>query len=456
MTLEQFFNILRARKWIAISTFFFVLLVALIYSLSLTKQYTAEAKIAIDGKALDPVTGQQLSGYSGFLATQIEMIQSNSVALKVVNDLGIVNLPEAQAQFQAATQGKGDIRNWFAESLLKGLNVVPSGESNVITVAYTSADPKFAASLANNFTKAYIRTTIDNKIASAQQNNAFFQEQLKSLQKNLEQAQNKLYEYQQNHGIVGADERLDIETQRLNELSSQVVGAQTQTFDAQSRVKGGVSAPDVLNHSLIQQLKGSLAVQEAKYEQLSEKNGPNHPHNLQAIAEINATREQLNKLMKQYAGGLSGAAANSVSRQAALASALQEQKEKVLDLKSQRTEIEVLLRNVENAQRAYDQALQKFTQTMLESRLDQSNISIIKEATEPASPSKPNTKLNIAISVIVGLLIGVGAAMFTELINRKVRSKDDIESTLGLLVLADFVEPKVRRNLFSRLHGVKS
>lgn len=456
MTLEQFLNILRARKWIALSVFFTVIIATLLVSWSLTKQYTAEAAIAIDGKAVDPVTGQQISGYSGFMATQVEMISSQSVALKVIDALGIANLPEAQAQFQAATKGKGDIRNWFAESLLKGLRVIPSGESNVININYTAADPKFAATLANNFAEAYIRSTIDRKIAAAQQNNLFFQEQLKTLQSNLENAQNKLSEYQQKHGIVGSDERLDIETQRLNELSTQVVGAQSQTFDAQSRARGGVIAPDVLNHPLIQQLKGQIASQEAKYKQLSEKNGANHPHNQQAMAELNATKSQLDEFMRQYAGGLNSSAGDSASRQASLNAALQAQKAKVLDIKSQRTEIEVLLRNVDNAQRSYDQALQRFSQTMLESRSDQSNIAIIKTASEPTNHSKPNTPLNLVLGLFVGLLLAIGFAMLAELIDRRIRSKDDIEDILNLVVLADLIQPKSKKYRLGRLYGVKS
>ncbi|QLI82546.1 chain length determinant protein EpsF [Chitinibacter fontanus] len=458
MTFEQFLNILRARKWIAIAVFATVLLTTLVVSLILPKQYTAEATVAIDIKAADPVTGQPVAGYMApsFMATQVDMISSQNAALKVVDTLGLTRLPEAQAQFQEATQGRGDIRNWFAETLLKNLEVKPSRESNVINLEYTATDPGFAAALANAFSQAYIRTTVEIKAAAAQQNNAFFQEQLKSLQANLEKAQNKLSEYQQEKGIVGSDERLDIETQRLNELSSQLVGAQTQTFDAQSRARGGSVAPDVLNNPLIQQLKAQLSTQEAKYKELSEKNGPNHPHNQQALAELNATRAQLGELMSQYAGGLSSAAGNSASRQASLQAALQAQKEKVLQLKSERSTLDVLQRNIDNAQRSYDQALQRISQTMLESRSDQSNISIIKSAVAPLKHSSPRTLLNMVLAVFVGGLLAVGFAMLAELIDRRVRSKEDIENMLGLSVLADLVPPPTKNSRFGRFAGAKA
>ncbi|WP_047393345.1 chain length determinant protein EpsF [Chitinibacter sp. ZOR0017] len=458
MTFEQFLNILRARKWIALLVFATVLLTTLVVSLLLPKQYTAEATVAIDIKAADPVTGQPVAGYMApsFMATQVDMISSQNAALKVVDTLGLTQLPEAQAQFQEATKGRGDIRNWFADTLLKGLDVKPSRESNVINLEYTATDPQFAATLANGFAQAYIRTTVDIKTAAAQQNNAFFQVQLKSLQANLEKAQATLSEYQQANGIVGSDERLDIETQKLNELSSQLVGAQAQTFDAQSRARGGQIAPDVLNNPLIQQLKAQLSQQEAKFKELSEKNGPNHPHNQQALAELNATRAQLNELQSQYAGGLNSAAGNSASRQASLQAALQAQKDRVLELKNQRAKLDVLQRNVDNAQRSYDQALQRFSQTMLESRADSSNISILKSAVAPLKHSSPKTVLNLILAIFVGALLAIGFAMLAELIDRRVRTPDDIENMLGIKVLADLLPPAPRKRKFGRLSGVNA
>ncbi|WP_293935282.1 chain length determinant protein EpsF [Iodobacter sp.] len=458
MTLEQFLNILRARKHIGIAVFATVILVTLIISLILPKQYTSDAALAVDIKANDPVTGQQVAGFlaPSFMATQVEMIGSQNGALKVVDTLELTKLPEAQAQFAEATKGQGDIRNWFAESLLKGLEVKPSRESNVINLSYTATDPQFAATLANAFTQAYIRTTIDIKVASAQQNNIFFQEQLKTLQANLEKTQKKLSEYQQEKGIVATDERLDLEMQRLNEISSQLVGAQSQTFDAQARARGGQSAPDVLNNPLILQLKGQLSAQEAKLKELAEKNGPNHPHYRQALAEVTATQSQLNDLMTQYSGGLSGVAGNSQSRQASLNEAMKAQKERVLELKSGRANIDVLQRNVDNAQRSYDQALQRFSQTMLESRLDQSNITILKSATPPLKHSSPRILLNLVLAIFVGSILAVGSVMLAELFDRRIRSKEDIEMMLGISVLADLPLPaRNKKRKFGRLLGVK-
>ena len=388
------------------------------------------------------MTGSPVQGYlaPSFMATQVDIIQSQSVALKVVDGLGLTAIPALRDSWLAATGGRGDMRFWLADRLLSRLDVQPSRESNVITLAYTSPDPRFSATVTNAFAEAYIRMLGEMRTAAAFQSNQFFQQQLKELQAKLEAAQQQLSSYQQEHGIVASDEKVDIETQRLNELSSQLVGLQSATADARSRVRGGVTAPDVLNNPLIQQLKNQLASQEAKFNELAQKNGPNHPHYQQAQAELEATRSQLQQLMAQYAGGLDSAAGNAASRQGALEGALQQQKARVLELKTQRAKLDVLQRDVDNAQRSYDQALQRFSQTALESRSEQANISMLKSAVEPTAPASPRLLVNMLLAVFVGLLMGVISALLAELFDRRVRASSDIETLLGLPVLAVLAE----------------
>ncbi|WP_144371831.1 chain length determinant protein EpsF [Vogesella urethralis] len=442
MNISQFVQIIKARKWVGIAAFGTVVLATAATTVLMQKQYMAEAALAVDVKAVDPVTGSPVQGYlaPSFMATQVDIIQSQSVALKVVDGLGLTAIPALRDSWLAATGGRGDMRFWLADRLLSRLDVQPSRESNVITLAYTSPDPRFSATVTNAFAEAYIRMLGEMRTAAAFQSNQFFQQQLKELQAKLEAAQQQLSSYQQEHGIVASDEKVDIETQRLNELSSQLVGLQSATADARSRVRGGVAAPDVLNNPLIQQLKNQLASQEAKFNELAQKNGPNHPHYQQAQAELEATRSQLQQLMAQYAGGLDSAAGNAASRQGALEGALQQQKARVLELKTQRAKLDVLQRDVDNAQRSYDQALQRFSQTALESRSEQANISMLKSAVEPTAPASPRLLVNMLLAVFVGLLMGVISALLAELFDRRVRASSDIETLLGLPVLAVLAE----------------
>lgn len=453
MSLQQFLQILNARRIALIAVFFTVVSLALIISLVMPKQYTAEAVIAIDTVKMDPVTNLPMSGSQtlGYMATQIDIIGSHETALKVVNLLKLDSFPEAREQFAEENDGRGDIRDWLADSLLKNLDVKPSQESNVITLQYTSQDPAFSSTMANSFVEAYKQLIIEIRASSAQQNSIFFQQQMTSLQQKLEQAQKKLSDYQQSQGIVATDERLDIETQRLAEISSQLVNAQAQSIDADSRQQQGKEvAPDVLNNPLIQQLKGQLAQQEANFKQIAAKEGPNHPLYKQAQAELGATRAQLANLIRQYTTGLTNSADNAQLRQDSLKKALAEQKSKVLALKAQRADLDILQRGVDSAQQIYDLAMQKLAQAAMESNSDVTNVAVLKAAPEPLKHSKPRVLVNMIIACFLGLLLGVAFALVLELLDRRIRSVADIEQLLQLPVLADLSDEYSSKAIFKR------
>ena len=440
MTFKQFLQILNARRLALAAVFFTIVITALILSLVLPKQYTAEAVIAIDTVKIDPISNMPMSGQlvPSYLATQVDILASHQTALKVVELLKLDSFAEAREQFEDEAKGKGDIRDWLADNLLKNLDVKPSRESNAISLQYTSPDPAFASTLANTFVEAYKQVIIEIRASSAQQNSIFFQQQMTSLQQKLEAAQKKLADYQQSQGIVATDERMDIETQKLAEISSQLVNAQAQRIDAVSRQQQGKDvAPDVLNNPLIQQLKGQLAQQEANFKQLAAKEGPNHPQYKQAQAELSATKAQLSALINQYSKGLTNTAENAQQRLDNLQQALIEQKGKVLALKAQRAELDILQRGVDNAQRIYDLAMQKLAESAMESSSDATNVAVLKAAPEPIKHSKPKLLINLILACFLGSLLGVSFALLLELQDRRIRTAADIEQLLKVPMLAD-------------------
>lgn len=438
MTFQQIFKILVARKKIVISVALLVIIVTGGISFILPKQYTAEVSIAIDTVKVDPLTNMPLAGQlvPGYLATQVDIITSHNTARKVVEIVGLNHIPEAQEKYQTATNGKGDIVDWLADSIVKDLDVIPSRESSVITLRYTSQDPAFASTMANTYVDAYKKAIIEMRSNLAQQNNLFFQQQLQSLQAKLESAQNDLAEYQQVQGIVASDERIDIENQHLNDLSAQLAAAQGALIDAQSRVnEGKYIAPDVLNNPLIQQLKSQLAIQQANFNQISSKEGPNHPIYKQALAELNSARSQLEEQIVQYSHSLDNTAKNMKERLTNLKLAVESQKKRVLELKAQRTRMDVLQRDVDNAQQTYLLAMQKLSESSLESSSDMTNISILKAAPEPIKPSKPKVFLNLLIATFLGGVLSILSALLIEKYDRRIRCVYDAEQILNFPTL---------------------
>jgi polysaccharide biosynthesis transport protein len=265
MSISQLMAIILARKWIALWVFVVTVLVATILSFLLPKTYYASATLVINTKGTDPVTGLTLPAtlMPGYIATQLDIVRSRNVALKVVDQLKIAENPTAKERFLEATQGMGDINDWYADQFLQSVDVKPSRESSVIEISYTGADPEFSAAMANAFANAYISTNLQLKTNPAKQAAEFFDNQIKGLRENVEKARAKLSAYQNAHGITSSEGRLDVEMARLEELSSQLVAAQAQTYDSNSRqtqLKRGVvsESPEILANGLIQGLKSQL------------------------------------------------------------------------------------------------------------------------------------------------------------------------------------------------------
>src|SRR5207344_1854958 len=112
---------------------------------------------------------------------------------------------------------------------------VSSPGSNVINIAYRSADARFAATVANAYVQAYLETSIELRVDPAKQYSGFFTEQQKSARDALEAAQNKLSAFQKEKGIIGSDDRFDLEMSRLNMLTQNLVQIQSQRVDTTTR-----------------------------------------------------------------------------------------------------------------------------------------------------------------------------------------------------------------------------
>ncbi|HRH79841.1 MAG TPA: chain length determinant protein EpsF [Thiobacillaceae bacterium] len=440
MNFTQFLLILKARWLVALLALLVTVGTTVAISLLLPKNYTATATLVVDSKAKDPITGVLLPAQllPGYMATQVDIIQSQNVALRVVDGLKLTQIPSIREAFSKATKGQGDIRYWMADLLLKKLDVKPSRESSVMQISFEGSDPRFATVVANAFAQAYIRTNLDLRVQPARLTTAWYEDQVKQLREDLEKAQARLSAYQRDKGLVASDERIDVETARLAELSSQLVAAQAQTYDTASRqAQSGNALAEVEQNPLVQNLKAEVARSESQLLQLAEKVGRNHPQYLRAQAEFDSLRGKLDKETKTATRTVSTTAKVAQGREGEIRSALAAQKNKVLSLKQQRDEAAVLIRDLENAQRLYDAALQRYGQTRLESQSTQTDIAVLNPAIQPLEPSSPKVLLNTLLAVFLGTLLGVGLALLTEMLDRRVRSSEDLVTSLDIPVLGE-------------------
>jgi chain length determinant protein EpsF len=440
MNLQQFLRILRARYRVVLLTLLGTVAITVGVSFLLPAQYKATTSVVVDVKSPDPIAGMVLPALAmpGYMATQVDIINSDRVARKVVRSLRLDQNADVAEDWRKDTGAKGSIDAWLGQLLQKNLDVKPSRESNVINITFKSPNPAFAAALANAFAQAYIDTNIELKVEPARQYAGWFETRSRELRETLEKAQKRLSDYQLKHGIVATDERLDSESQKLADLQAQLVIAQTQNADATSkRGTAGDSLPEVMQSGLVQQLKSDVARAEAKLKDLSGRLGRNHPQYQGAESELAMLKQKLAEEIVRVTSSVSAAGHISKGKENEIRANIEATKKRILELKQGMGEAQLLRQEAESAQRAYEAVTQRANQSNLESQTQQTNVSVLSPATEPTEPSSPRILLNTLLAIFLGTLLGVGAALVLELANRRIRSRDDLEQAVGLPVLAE-------------------
>lgn len=374
MNVNVLLVIFKARSGLILFTLVLTVIASILFTLMQPSRYVAKTSLVLNVSGATPFEQGSMSAQltASYLATQLDIISSRSVALKVVDNLDLEGDQKLKRLLLQDHDGSMLVRDRLASKLSKSLKVFPSRDSRVVDIAFTFTDPELAALMANAFADAYIETNLELNMEPAARSAVWFDDQIKTFRIRLEEAQRRLTDYQQKQGIVMIDERLDTETNRLNELSKSFVEAQAKTYDVKSR-------------------------------QL----GQNHPEYVRAI-----------------------------KRERSLKSSLDEQKKRFLEIKRQRDELDVLVREVETEQQAYGSMLKRFYETKLESQFNQTNISILNRAATPVGPSSPNLIINLFSAVFLGLILGGVLAFLVEIFDRRIRTEEDVEDVYGAKLLA--------------------
>jgi chain length determinant protein EpsF len=445
---SQFLQLLRARRRLFWTVFGPIMAAAIAITAILPKAYVGEVQVIVDSKASDPITGLVMPQLleSANLATQIDVITSHNVAVKVVDALHLASEPGLQAQFHDETDGEGSIRDWLADKLSGRLEVKPSRQSNMITIRFLAASPEFASRGANTFADAYIQTSMELTADPARRQSSWFDSQIRVLRSNVETAQRRLSEFQRQEDILAGDDHLDVETAKLAELTTQLVGAQATMYDAQTRLRQMNQAlarneldelPDILGNPLLQSMKVDLTRLQGTLAQTAQRFDHNHPQYISAAAQVSALQAKLAAELATAKGSINQAAEIAQRRAAELQRAVDAQKARILGLKRRHDSLDVLKHDVDAAQHAYDAAGQRASEVRLQGQLDQSNIAVLNAAIPPLKAARPRWWLNLLIGFVLGMTFALGSVLISELRNRRVRSREDLTRYADLVVLAE-------------------
>ncbi len=344
MSPTRFLTILRRHVW-------HILLAALVCGgttaflvKDLPAQYKATSQVIIDINASTSGTGADLSPFiiDKYIATQVDILSSQAVALRVVDKLNLAGAPPAT---DAGAQSKADAkaqREKIASALRELISVKPGRDSSVLTITATANDPVDARDLANAWAMQYLAETIDMRVNPAKQSSAFLREEAEKLRKTLELAQAKVADFQRQYGLTSSDERLDVESVRLAELTSELTRTEALRIEASNRRSvaddagrrlAGADLPSVQQDALIGTLRSTIATLEGRRRERASVLGENHPELVKIGEELESAQAQLREATASLTRGIRLTQRMTTQRETELAAAVERQRAKVVELR---------------------------------------------------------------------------------------------------------------------------
>jgi uncharacterized protein involved in exopolysaccharide biosynthesis len=193
--------------------------------------------------------------------------------------------------------------------------------------------------------------------------------------------------------------------------------------------------PEIMANAAISAARGDLTRAEAALQTASNDLGPNHPVHQRLAGDVQTNRDKLANEMKKVVTALGNTAQQAQRREDELKNALAEQHKRILAQKDYRIEMASMTRDVDSMQRAYDSALTRLVAAQVESRANQTSVAVLTPAVEPIQAAFPRLGLISILAVLVGALLAAGVVFLLETMDRRVRSRADLESRLAVPTL---------------------
>jgi polysaccharide biosynthesis transport protein len=434
---------------------------ALLYLLLTAPSFTAVTTLVIDTRKVQLFQQQSLFNETpvdaGAVETQVEILKSENIALKVIKDLHLEDDPE----FGNAGPGLiGTISGWIFDSgdssqtenahvrqavriFQTRLNVRRIGLTYVMEVSFRSLDRDRAAEIANAVANAYVFDQLEAKYLAARRAGVWLQDRLKELREQSGAAERAVVDYKTKNDIVDTGGRL-MNEQQLAEINSQLTmarGAVTEARAKLDRIKSvldsksladGVAATvtDTLKNDVITKLRSKyldLSTQEAD---ISRRYGFNH---LAAVNLRNQMKEIENSIRNELQRiGESFKSEYEISNQRQ--EGLQKQLDDAVSQSQVKNEAQVKLRELESNSQSYralyDNFLQRYVESVQQQSFPITEARIISAASRPNSKSHPKTTLTLIFAAFGGILIGIGIGAWRSVFDNVLRSSEDVERLL--------------------------
>lgn len=448
--LLDYLIILRKHQWLIITFLLTVVTVVTIASFKMKPEYEAAARVEVDKEAQNLQPFPDSNAYGEFedtetyIETQTKILQSETLALMTIKSMDLGRYPEFGGSPNAMAwehAGANPRRPAILGAFLGRLSVKRVPNSRLIEVQFEAEDPQLAAQIVNTHLQNYVEENFRSKYDATTQASTWLSAELEELRIKVEKSEDARIAYERQNQIWQIDEKQDITTQKLADLSKAVTDAQTDVAQKEAlyrmAVSGNVDAlPAARSNDVIGNLLKRKADLDEQYAEALDQYGPNFPKVLRIAAQQKEVADNLASARKTMVESVEEDFTTARSRVELLQEALDKQKAEANDLAEKLVQYHILQHDAESNKQLYDGLLQKLKEAGITAGLRSSNIRVVDPALAPATPARPQKARNILLAFLVGLVGGVGLALFREYLDNTVKSPDDIEALTGLPSLA--------------------
>ena len=399
-----------------------------------------------------------------FLKTQYELLQSRSLAERVVSTLKLGDdknfiaerrfslgsafkeLFSGGAQSDEPGSQKVENQRLAIKIVAHNLSVAPIPGSRLVDISYSDPDASLAQKIISAYADAFIAANLDKRFEANAYAKTFLEDQIKQLKVRLEASEKVLLDFAQKEQIVAVTEKQSIAESNLaaaNEALGKLVSERIKNEEAWKQVAtaDAINMPQVLADKSIETLRAARNNLASQYQERLEIFKPDYPAMIQLKSKIAEIDRQLASSVAAIRGSLKAAYDNSLSQEEEMKKRVAALRTDVLDFQKRSIQYNILKREVDTNRSLYEGLLQRYKEVDIAGGAGSNNVFIVDKAALPEYPSSPKIPLNLALSLALGLGFGVAAAFLLEFVDDTFSTAEDLERALGLATLG--IIPKI-------------
>ena len=465
--LRNLYSIVRRRLAIIAGLTILGSLLAVIYALQLTPLYTATATVLVDPRKTNIIDNEAvLSGIGrdwSAVESEVELIRSASVAIRVIDKLGLSEDAERAAPdppfywqiidaiiLREATPEPGPIseeerRTRVARELASRLDVRRLGETYLLTLAYTSPEPALSARIVNGFADAYLVDQLEAKFEATRRANSWLNTRIAELRKRVREAERAVELYRAENDLVEAG-GATLNDSQVASLNEQLILARAATAEARAKLeqlqeisaRGGevTSFAQGLQSQVIGQLRAKQSEVKREFAELSTKYGSRHPSVINVRSQLGHVQSQIRQEIRRIEALTETEYRVARSREDSIEASLAGLKGESAQNSQSAIRLRELEREAAASRTLFESFLARFKETTQQESLQTADSRIVERAIRPTSPSEPNKKVIALFGFILSLSAGIGAAFLLETLDNGFRTAEQVETALNVPALA--------------------